>query len=64
MFTQVLSGLVAGGSVDWAPACELKGRGFDSQWGHMPGLQGRSPAGMHKRQPHIDVSLFLPSPLV
>ena len=29
------------GSVDWAPACEPKGRQFDSQSGHKPGLQAR-----------------------
>ena len=29
------------GSVDWVPACEPKGHQFDSQSGHMPGLQAR-----------------------
>ena len=33
------------GSVDWVQACEPKGRWFDSQSGHMPGLQARSPVG-------------------
>ena len=33
------------GSVDWAPACELKDLQFDSQSGHVPGLQARSPVG-------------------
>ena len=33
------------GSVDWAPAYEPKGRQFDSQSGHMPGLQDRFPVG-------------------
>ena len=33
------------GSVDWVPACEPKGHGFDSQSGHMPGLGARSPDG-------------------
>ena len=33
------------GSVDWVPACELKGRQLDSQSGHMPGLRARSPSG-------------------
>ena len=33
------------GSMDWVPACEPKGCQFDSQSGHMPGLQARSPAG-------------------
>ena len=31
------------GSVDWVLACEPKGSWFDSQSGHMPGLQARSP---------------------
>ena len=53
------------GSVDWAPACELKGLWFDSQSGHVPGLRVRSPVGVSERQPHIDVSLplFLPPSL-
>ena len=55
------------GSVDWVLDCEPKGCWFDSQSGHMPGLQPRSgpQLGVHKRQPHIDVSLPLflsPSP--
>ena len=33
------------GSVDWVPACKPKGRWFDSQSGHMPGLWARSPVG-------------------
>ena len=33
------------GSVDWVPACEPKGCQFDSQSGHTPGLQARSPVG-------------------
>ena len=33
------------GSVDWVPACEPKGCLFNSQSGHMPGLQPRSPVG-------------------
>ena len=46
------------GSVDWALlACEPKGRQFDSQSGHMPGLQARLPVGTLERQPHTDVSL-------
>ena len=50
------------GSVDWAPACEPKGRQFDSQSGHMPGLLARSPvAGCVRGNPwmnlpHIAVS--------
>ena len=39
-----------------------RGGRFDSQSGYMPGLRVRSPVGVHRRQPHIDVSLplFLP----
>ena len=33
------------GSVDWALACKPKGHWFNSQSGHMPGLQARSPVG-------------------
>ena len=33
------------GSVDWALACELNGRWFNSQSGSMPGLQARFPVG-------------------
>ena len=33
------------GSADWVPACKPKGRRFDSQSGHMPGLRTRSPVG-------------------
>ena len=33
------------GWVDWMPACEPKGCKFDTQSGHMPGLQARSLAG-------------------
>ena len=33
------------GSMAWAPTCHLRGYLFDSQSGHMPGLQARSPAG-------------------
>ena len=35
--------LVWCGSVDWAQVCQLKGHRFNSQSGHMPGLQARSP---------------------
>ena len=31
------------GSVDWAQACEPKGRWLDSQSGHVPGLRSRCP---------------------
>ena len=40
-----------------------RGRQFDSQSGHMAGLQARSPMGVAlERQPHTDVCLplFLP----
>ena len=30
---------------------------FDSQSGHMPGLQARSPVGVHERQPSVFLSL-------
>ena len=33
------------GWVDWVPACKLKGRWFESQSGHVPGLWARSPVG-------------------
>ena len=33
------------GSVDWVLACEPKGRWFNSQSGHMPGLRARPPLG-------------------
>ena len=33
------------GSVDWVLACEAKGHWFNSQPGHMPGLQSKSPLG-------------------
>ena len=47
-------------SVDWVLACKPKGRWFNSQAGHMPGLWARSPmGGAHERQPHIDVCLPL-----
>ena len=33
------------GSVDCALVCELQGRWFDSQSGHMPGFRARCPVG-------------------
>ena len=60
------------GVVGWVLSHKAKGRWFDSQSGHMPGLWARSPFGAHtrgKRQikflSHIDVSFSfsLPSPL-
>ena len=46
----------------WAPVREPKGCQFDSQWGHIPGLQPGPQEGACERQPHIAVSLplFLP----
>ena len=35
---------LAGGSVNWVPACETKGHWFNSWSGHMPWLWARSPA--------------------
>ena len=41
------------GSVDWVLACEPKGYWFDSQSGHMPGLQARFPTqGMREATTH------------
>ena len=45
--------------------CKPEGHQYYSQSGHMPGLQARSPVGMHERQPCINISLplfLLPSP--
>ena len=41
---------------------KAKGRRFNSQSGHMPGMQARSPVRACERQQHTDVSLpfFLP----
>ena len=47
------------GSVDWVLACKPRGRWFNSQSEHMPGMQARPPVGAHERQPHIDISLPL-----
>ena len=47
------------GSVDWAMACKPKGRWFDSQSGHVPGLQARSPAvGVQEASTHCFLLLF------
>ena len=61
------------GSVDWGLACKPKGRRFNSQSGHVPGLhQGPSMAGRGGWWEAIDwcishtsmfPSFFLPSPL-
>ena len=45
------------GSVDWALACEPKGHGFGSKC--IPALRAGSQLGVHKKQPHIDVSFHL-----
>ena len=50
------------GSVDWAPACEPKGRQFDSQSGHVPGLWSRSPIGGIREATTLLMFLSLPSP--
>ena len=54
------------GSVDWTPACAPKGHGFNSQSGHMPGVQARSPvAGTRGATTHwcFSPSLSLSLPL-
>ena len=54
------------GSVDWAPAYEPKGHWFDSQAGHVPRLQARSPVGgVQEATTHwcFPPSLSLPPPL-
>ena len=60
------------GSVDWVLACEPKGYWFDSQSGHMPGLQARSPFGGMQETINwciscmlmfLSLSISLPSPL-
>ena len=59
------------GSVVWAPAWESKGRQFNSQSGHMPGLQARSLFGSMQEATNwcfsntpMSLSSFsLPSPL-
>ena len=50
------------GSVDWALACEPKGRWFNSWSGHMPALQVRSPVGARARDNHTLMFLSLSSP--
>ena len=48
------------GSVDRMPACEARGCWFDSQSGHMPGLQARSPVGgLREATTHCCFSSFL-----
>ena len=63
--------LALGGVAQWIehqPAYEPKGRRFDSQSGHIPGLQARLPVGgVRKRGNHtlmfLSLSFSLPSPL-
>ena len=53
------------GSVDWTLSCETKGCWFDSQSGHMPGLQSRSPVeGTEEATTHwcFPSPFSLPSP--
>ena len=52
-------------SVDWAWACEPKGRWFNSQSGHIPGLPARSPVrGVREAPTHWCFSpSLLPCPL-
>ena len=47
------------GSVDWAQACKPKGRWFDSQSGHVPGLWARSSERGTWKATTYDVSLPL-----
>lgn len=37
---------LAGGSVGWSVVCALKGGGFDSQSGSVPGFRVQSPVGV------------------
>ena len=39
------------GSVGWASSSKLKGVGFDSWSGHLPGLKVRSPAWVEAQVP-------------
>ena len=50
--------------MDWPPACKPEGRRFDSQSGHMPGLQTRSPMrGTQEATTHRCLSASLPPAL-
>ena len=51
-------------SGDWVLAWEPKGHWFNSQSGHMPGMQARSSVGDIQKATHIDVSLPLFLPLL
>ena len=57
MFTSALTGVAQW--IERRPANQRVASLIPSQ-GHMPGLRTRSPVGALERQPHIDVSLFLP----
>ena len=53
-------------SVGWALSCKPKGHQFDSQSGHMPGLQDRSLVGgvvRGNQSIFLPLSFFLPSPV-
>ena len=45
------------GSVDLEQVLEPKGRQFDSQSGHIPELQARTPVGAHMRSNHTLIFL-------
>ena len=53
-----------GGSVDWVPACEPKGRRFDSQSGHLPGSRPGPQWGAWESRTLMfpSLSFSLPSP--
>ena len=58
------------GSVDWVPACEMKGHWFTSWSDHMPGLRARSPVGGGQEganwcfSPSLSPSLPLPIKII
>ena len=51
------------GSLDRVTACGLKGRRFDSQSGHIPGLWARQHARGNHTLMFVSLSFSLPSPL-
>ena len=71
IYVQALAGVAQW--IEWTSvACEPKGRWFNSQSGHMPGLQARSPVGgvwkvtdpcISGTQMFLSLSFSLPSPL-
>ena len=54
------------GSVAWASSCKAKGHWFNSQSGHMSGLQAESLVGAHgwgtfeRKLINVSLPLFLP----